>query len=446
MRFLGIGRDGSLGDMYMALLRAGHDVRTYIEDPKWRGILHGFIHVIDDWKRELEWVRQDNGIIIFERADQGELQDALRRDGFNVIGGSAFGDRMENDRSFGQACMRRAGMTTAPTRHFTDFDKALAFVSGRPRRYVLKLNGADHASSCNVVGDMEDGRDITALLNRHKAAWQAKNPPDFILMDHVSGVEVGVGAYFNGDEFLEPTVMDWEHKRLFPGDLGELTGEMGTLLTYRGGDTLFRKTLARMADQLRDGRYVGYININTIVNAQGIWPLEFTCRFGYPGAAICSTLHCQEWDILFRRMIDRDRLDFPTRAGFAVGVVLTVPPFPVAEEYSEQSKGLPVLFRQNPTDEDWRHLQLSEVEKSGDGLMTTGGMGSLMAVTGIGETAAAAQEEAYRRCRNVVVPGLRYRNDIGSRFIARDQILMREWGYWGRNSQNSPDQSLQQMR
>ena len=70
MRFLGIGKDGSLGDMYWALLRSGHEVHTYIEDPQWRGILRGFIHVVDDWKQELDWVRQDGGIIIFERANQ----------------------------------------------------------------------------------------------------------------------------------------------------------------------------------------------------------------------------------------------------------------------------------------------------------------------------------------------------------------------------------------
>ena len=73
MRFLGIGKDGSLGDMYIALMRGGHEVRTYIDDPQWRGILRGFIHVSDDWKRELAWLGRD-GIVICERADQGELQ------------------------------------------------------------------------------------------------------------------------------------------------------------------------------------------------------------------------------------------------------------------------------------------------------------------------------------------------------------------------------------
>lgn len=426
MRFLGIGKDGSLGDMYLGLTQAGHDVRAYIEDPKWRGILHGFIHVTADWKRELEWLGRD-GIIIFERADQGELQDDLRSHGYNVIGGSAFGDRMENDRSFGQKCMRQAGMATAPTHAFADYDAALEFIIQRPRRYVLKLNGSEHASSANVVGEMDGGQDIAALLRQLKSRGATA---DFILMDHVDGVEVGIGAYFNGKQFLQPVVMDWEHKRLFPGDLGELTGEMGTLLTYRHSNRLFQATLYKMTEQLRAGKYVGYINLNTIVNANGIWPLEFTCRFGYPGAAICSTLHQKDWGVLFHQMIAQKQLYFPTSSGFAVGVVLTVPPFPIAEEYSDEAAGLPILFRKPMTEADWQHLHMSEVAKLREGIVTTGGLGSLMAVTGTGDTVQQAMDATYKRCANIVVPGLRYRNDIGQRFLQRDQRLMEEWGYW----------------
>lgn len=433
MRFLGIGDDNSLGDLYRRLMAEGHEVKVFIGDGRHHGALANLVERIDDWRAALPWLREagQGGILLFETARDGTLQDELRGAGYNVIGGSEYGDRLENDRSFGQQAMRAAGMQIAPSSQFDSFGTAIDFVHTRPDRYVFKLSGGTHSSSLNYVGELGDGRDVVALLRQMARQWpSAAGKPDFILMRHVSGVEVGVGAYFNGESFMEPLCLDWEHKRFFNGDLGELTGEMGTLVTYRHARPLFAATLERMASALRAGAYVGYINLNTIVNDDGIWPLEFTCRFGYPGYAILSALHIEGWGDLFRRMIDRSRTDFRTAPGCAVGVVLTVPPFPhaAADAENDPSEGLPIFFRSALEHDERQHLHFDEVSLVDGNLVTSGGIGYVMVVTGQGSDAEEARARAYRLAGKVAIPNLRYRMDIGSRFIAHDAAIMQRLG------------------
>ena len=51
---------------------------------------------------------------------------------------------------------------------------------------------------------------------------------------------------------------------------------------WSGPNTLFNATLQKMEPVLAREGYVGAIDLNCIVNGNGIYPLEFTARFGYP--------------------------------------------------------------------------------------------------------------------------------------------------------------------
>lgn len=422
MRFLGIGNGNDLADMYLRIQQRGHDVRVYVGDPHARDIFRGLLRFIDDWEGELEWARQ--GILIFEGVGWGATQDRLRKDGFRVIGGSALGDRLETDRAYGQAVLRSIGLETAASHPFDDFDRAIDFVRRHPRRYVVKFSGEGFASTRNYVGTMENGDDIVAVLRLQGDRWKYDEPPHFILMEFIDGVEVGCGAFFNGRTFLQPANLDWEHKRFFPGNLGELTGEMGTLATYRGAEAIFDRTLRRIEPLLAESGYVGYINLNTIVNDRGIFPLELTCRFGYPGFVILDALHASRWDEIFVQMIEGRDTTLRTHDGYAVCVVLTVPPFPYPHGYEQLSKGVPVLFRDTLTEADREALHFAEVAMDGEHLVTAGSVGYVMVVTGRGPTVEAARADAYTRCQKVVIPNCRYRLDIGEQFLARDRAEM----------------------
>jgi phosphoribosylamine--glycine ligase len=418
MRFLGIGDSCDLGALYLRLLADGHDVKVHVANPLCHGTLAGMVPRIADWKAELPWVRAaaDEGIILFENVAEhrGALQDELRRDGFRVIGGSAYGDRLENDRGYAQRVLGDIGLQVCPVRTFHDRRAAVCFLQQNRGRRVLKINGGYDT----FVGEFEDGRDVLAFLT-------GLPPPQdgiesFILMAHVEGVEMGIGAYFDGEKFLAPSCLDFEHKRFFPGDLGELTGEMGTVVTYERTRRFHALTLGRMEGLLRANGYCGYINLNTIVNRDGIWPLEFTCRFGYPGYAILDPLQATSWANLFYAMVTRSAQHFETRPGFAVGIVLTTPPFPYQRPDVKVPVGLPVLVEETLSAEERAHLHYGEVGLQNGQLVTSGAYGWTMVVTGVADSIAQARERANGLAARVRTPNVRYRRDIGQRLIGGD--------------------------
>jgi phosphoribosylamine--glycine ligase len=431
MRFLGIGDSCDLGALYHRLVQAGHEVRVSIADPLAHGTLAGMVEQTPDWRGELAWIRAAgrDGVILFENvADaRGALQDELRADGFQVIGGSAYGDRLENDRAYAQTILSEIGLPTAGMREFDDAASADAFLAANPARYVLKFNGPGYAASDNYVGQLADGRDVRALL-KAKLRQRGAAPTSFVLMDHLDGVEMGVGAYFDGTEFLSPACLDWEHKRFFTGDLGELTGEMGTVVTYDRSRRFFELTLARMAPYLRRHGYCGYINLNTIVNERGIWPLEFSCRFTYPGFALLDALQETSWADLFRMMLNGGAQRFAVRDGFCVGIVLTTPPFPYTVKQVPEPVGLPVLFDGPLTPEDHANLHYGEVGLDGGELVTSGLYGWTMVVTGVAPTIDAAHAKACRLTERVLVPNLRYRRDIGDRLLRGEYARLEALG------------------
>ena len=429
MRFLGVTETCDLASLYLRLQAEGNEVKVSVSWDKARGTLAGMVPRTEDWRAELGWIREagDDGIIIFEAVSEGfgALQDELRRDGFHVIGGSAFGDRLENDRFYAQRLLAELGFKVAGTEEFSDARAAADHIAARPGRYVLKYSGHGYASNDNYVGQRADGRDVQAMLTARSRAGEGE-PSRFILMEHVEGVEMGVGAYFNGEAFLAPACLDWEHKRFFAGDLGELTGEMGTVATFDRSRVFFERTLALVEPSLRAHGHVGYVNLNTIVNEDGIWPLEFTCRFGCPGYAVLDPLQQTPWADLFATMVRRSNRSFAAARGFSVGIVLSTPPFPYSRMEVDAPVGLPVLLPEDFDAEDLRHVHHAEVGLEQGQLVTSGIYGWPMVVTGTGRTIADAQRAAYKRAERILIPNVRYRLDIGDRLAQRDYSRVEE--------------------
>jgi len=421
-RFLFISKWGLIHDLAWELRKEGNEVRYHIMMKSEREVAEGFVEKVDRWEESKDWA----DVIVFDDCEFGALADRLRADGKAVIGGTPYTDRLEMDREFGQEEMRTAGITILPRWEFDSFDAAISFIKSTPGRYVVKPSGrAQNEKVLSFVGQEEDGLDVLTMLEHYKKGWGGKIK-SFQLQKFAAGVEVAVGAFFNGTDFLHPVFVNFEHKRMFNDDIGPQTGEMGTAGFWHGSSTLFQQTLFRMRDRLAAVRYTGYIDINCIANSRGIYPLEFTCRFGYPTINLQIEGVLSRWSDVLTGMARGTPLTLRAKRGFQICVVIAVPPFPFldSDAFHKFSEDAVVIFRK-PMNEGIHPCDIRLVD--GDWRLT-GNSGYVMVVTGSGSTMDDARREAYNRVKNIIIPNMFYRTDIGERWH-RDGDLLQTWGY-----------------
>lgn len=419
-KFLFVSWEALSGDLAWQIQKEGHEVKCYIKNVA--DEYDGFLEKVDDWKKYADWA----DVIVFDDTGFGVEADRLRKLGKAVVGGSVYTDKLEIDREFGQAEMKRLGMLTLSSWDFYDYDIALKFIGDNPGRYVFKPSGKVPSdwSGFLLIGKEEDGKDLIEILESNKKVL-SKNIKHFQLQKHVSGIEVGASAFFNGEKFLKPVLVAFEHKRLFPGELGPMTGEMGTSMFWSEPNVLFAETTGKMEEDLQKAGYVGYIDINCIVNGRGIYPLEFTCRFGYPTINIQQEGVLSNWGELLYAIANHQDFNLRTKRGFQIGVVIVTPPFPYEDPWEiEMYKDISILFRKPYLE----GIHLGDVKIVDNVWRTAGSSSYHLIVTGSGATMGEASRQAYARIDNIMLVNMIYRTDIGATW-PEDSDRLRSWGY-----------------
>ncbi len=377
-KFLFVTLTNLIADIAWRIRLEGHEVKYYTKNPDDKEVGMGFVDMVDDWEKEVEWA----DIIVFDDVlGQGAKAVELRKKGKLVIGGTPYTDDLEDDRDFGQEELRKLGINIIPSRTFTDFKEAIQYVKDNPNKYVLKPCGeAANLKGLLFIGEEDDGRDLIQVLNDYNKAW-SKKIPAFQLQKRITGVEVAVGAFFNGKEFIYPINVNFEHKKLFPGNLGPSTGEMGTSMFWSGPNKIFNSTLKKLEPKLREEGYVGYIDLNCIVNSRGIYPLEFTSRFGYPCVFIQEEGMLIPIGDFFYEIAEGKSPKLRVRSGFQIGVRVVVPPFPFTDKETFEVKSKDsIIFFKKPVD----GVHIEDVKLVNNEWVVTGDSGVVLVVCGYG--------------------------------------------------------------
>lgn len=417
MRILVIDPMASSLDWTMRCIADGHQVKWVVKpDEKVAKVGKGIVERVND---VFDWLKWPDMVFFCDNTYHLQLGDYFRKRGVPVIGPTPEATEWELDRDVGMKVLKRAGVPCPPTKEFTDYDAAIAFVKKTMLRYVSKPSGsADKALSyCS-----KSPADMVYMLERWKRLSKLKTP--FILQEFKPGIEMAVGGWFGPGGFNRGYCENWEFKKLMNDDKGVATGEQGTVLRYVKNSALADKVLCPVEEQLASLGYIGYIDVNCIITDDGTpWPLEFTMRPGWPTFNIQQALHKgdhAEWLLNLANGTDAKNWELDQ---IAVGVVLSIPDYPYSHLTRKEVNGVP-LYGMTPENEDSIHpceMMLGEAPHEENGkiisqpcLVTAGDY--VLVASGTGETVTAAKKKAYAILEQLSLPNSpMYRTDIGNR-------------------------------
>lgn len=421
LNFLFVSRWGESLDIINTIKLEGHHVKMFIEDKASKEIGYGFVQKVTQWEKHTDWA----DVIVFDYTGFGKKASNLRSKGKLVIGGTEYTDRLELDRNFGQSELKRHKIKVIPSEEFTSFNDAINYIENNPNTYVIKPCGeTQELKQLLFVGSDDEGLDVIRVLKAYEKSW-GDDFGNFQLQRKVKGVEVSVAAFFNGNEFIYPINITFEHKKLFPKELGVSTGEMGTNMFWTKDSPIFEATLLKFHNTLAKHNFIGHIDINCIVNGNGIYPLEFTSRFGYPQIFIQRAGINEPMGELFYKLASKNQFKLNVKKGFQVGAFIVVPPFPYEDKktFNLFSKDAVVVFKKNGKE----GVHPMHLKKVNDQWLITGNTGIAVLVTGVGITMKDAQKMMYNRINNVIINNAYYRTDIGDRW-SEDSDKLWSWG------------------
>lgn len=431
-RLLFVSADAALiADLAWQVSREGHEVKYHVEAERDGEIGDGFVPKTDDWRAEVGWA----DVVVFDDVwvgsdvGTGALARELRERGTAVVGGTPDTDRLEADRGYAMEVLEEHGVDTVEHHVFEEFDAGVQHVRENPAPYVIKpLGEVQNVKRLLYVGTEDDGGDVVDVLRAYEEAW-GHRMRGFQLQRKVEGVEIAVCGFFDGEGFVDQVNFNFEHKRLFPGNIGPSTGEMGTSMFWAGRNRLFEETLGRLEGWLATEGYVGSIDLNCIVDETGVYPLEFTPRFGYPTIAVQEESFESPTGQFLSDLAHGNDPELEVHGGYQVGVRVVLPPFPFDDPttYDESSRNAAVVFRT----ESREGIHLEDTKEVDGQWRVAGESGMPLVVTGKGETMQSARRRAYERVDDVVIPNLYYRDDVGERWIDGDGDRLQAWGYLG---------------
>jgi phosphoribosylamine---glycine ligase len=340
------------------------------------------------------------------------VADALTAASIPCFGPTRDAAELEGSKAFSKAVMADAGVPTAAHTVVADPDEGMASIGRYP--VVIKADGLAAGKGVIIATDEAQARAaLEDLLVAHRFGTER-----VVVEEFLEGEELSLLALCDGQTAL-PLASAQDYKRIFDGDQGPNTGGMGSYSPVPAVDESVAAEICAavhqpVLDELRrrGTPLHGVLYAGLMLTAAGPKVLEFNVRFGDPETeAILPRLNTDLLDLMEAAIrpggLAGATLDWDDRT--AVTVVLASAGYPESSSSGDVITGL----RDVPADAFVTHAGTARTDR---GEIVTAG-GRVLAVTALGEDAAAARIGAYAAARAIHFEGRQLRTDIALRAV-----------------------------
>jgi phosphoribosylamine--glycine ligase len=345
--------------------------------------------------------------------------DAFGAAGLRCYGPSRNAAQLEGSKAFTKDFLERHGIPTAAYGTFTRATFDPAWVRAQKAPLVVKADGLAAGKGVVICATADEAIETTLAMFEGRFG---KAGDKVVIEEFLEGEEASFIAMVDGTHVL-PLATSQDHKRLRDADQGPNTGGMGAyspapVVTPEIHERAMREVMLPTVRALAaEGTpYVGFLYAGLMVAADGTPKvLEFNCRFGDPETQPILARMRSDLTVLCEAALDgrlaQCEVDWDPRA--AVGVVLAAHGYPDTVRKGDEIHGLDAAARLPGK------VFHAGTALAGGKVVTAGGR--VLCAVGLGETVAAAQQQAYALVDAICWDGLQCRRDIGYRAVERER-------------------------
>jgi phosphoribosylamine--glycine ligase len=344
--------------------------------------------------------------------------DRFSAAGLRCFGPTQSAARLEGSKSFSKDFLARQGIPTAAYATFTDSAAAADYIRRQGAPIVVKADGL--AAGKGVILAETETEAIAAVEDMLAGNVFGQAGHRVVIEEFLQGEEASFIVMVDGEHCL-PLATSQDHKARDNGDTGPNTGGMGAYspapvvtpaIHERVMQEVILPTVRGMAAE--GNSFTGFLYAGLMIAEDGTPKvLEYNVRFGDPETQPIMLRLRSDLVALCLAALD-GRLDGVTAewdARASLGVVLAAGGYPGAYHKGDVIEGLP------PVDDTDCKVFHAGTTARGDAVLTGGGR--VLCVCALGDTIAAAQQQAYACAGRIHWPDMYYRTDIGYRAIAR---------------------------